>query len=409
MPTPVLLSLLCAAAFSPALAIAGGLTAAAAVAGVTAFASLPGGVLVELLVGALERVQEGGKKGAASAEDLEREISEAIQRALSTGSGASTELRAEIAEVLKKIDVGGEVLRVALDESDERVRQDISAAVGFLGSHFDELRFLVQDIEEAVVAIQASLDLQSADVRAIMGQNDRQSTDIRLIRESLAVILRRTDGAGASRSDETTGPRWVHGCPYRGLLPFEETDAEVFYGRERLTAQLAVHMSGRVRAGGLTVVTGASGAGKSSLLRAGLLPALAAGQQIAGSEYWPRIVMTAGNDPLGDLAAHFAALGGGGDAVTIRNGLEQDPSAAHLMVWSTVLGDAARRPPSGRPGATARLVLVVDQFEQVFTLQPGAGGETGRQAFITALCAAGTKPVGPRAGTRRGRGHRGAR
>jgi hypothetical protein len=58
---------------------------------------------------------ETGAAVAAAAEDLEREISEAIQRALSTGNSASTELRAEIAEILKKIDAGGEVLRVALD------------------------------------------------------------------------------------------------------------------------------------------------------------------------------------------------------------------------------------------------------------------------------------------------------
>ena len=393
LPSTVLLSLLCAATFSPVLAVAGGL-GVVAVAGVTAFSSLGGGVLTGLLTEALQRVREGGKKGESSPEDLEREISAAIERALSAGDGTAAELRAEIAAVLKKIDAGGEVLRAALNENDEHVRRNMIAAMGILGSRFDELTFLVQDIEQAAVAIQASLDLQSADVRAIMGQNDRQSTDIRLIREGLAVILRRTDGDGA-RFDETAGPRWVHGCPYRGLLPFEETDADVFYGRERLTAQLAVQLSKRVRAGGTIMVTGASGAGKSSLLRAGLLPALAAGQQIAGSEYWPRIVMTATQDSLGDLAAHLAALGGG-DPIAIRNGLEADPSAAHLMVWSAILGDATRRPPPGPSGDTARLILIVDQFEQVFTLRPGADGEAGRRAFIMALCAAATKPVGPR-------------
>jgi hypothetical protein len=134
----------------------------AAVAGVTAFASLPGGVVVELLVGALDRVREGGKKGAAAAEDLEREISEAIQRALSTGNRASTELRAEIADVLKKIDAGGEVLRAALDESDERVRQDIIAAVGFLGAHFEragpEVGWRVRTAACAVAGGYADLD-----------------------------------------------------------------------------------------------------------------------------------------------------------------------------------------------------------------------------------------------------------
>src|SRR5580704_11489565 len=52
-------------------------------------------------------------------------------------------------------------------------------------------------------------------------------------------------------------------CPYRGLLPFSESDAEFFYGRERLAAELAVKLASRVTGGGLVVVTGASGSGKS--------------------------------------------------------------------------------------------------------------------------------------------------
>ena len=125
----------------------------------------------------------------------------------------------------------------------------------------------------------------------------------------------------------------MRGCPYRGLLPFDETDAEVFYGRERLAAELAVKLATRVTRGGLLVVTGASGAGKSSLLRAGLLPILARGQQVQGSERWPRIVMTPTKDPLTELAARLAALGGS-DAVAVRDEL-------------------ARRPGPGAPGRLA--------------------------------------------------------
>ena len=100
--------------------------------------------------------------------------------------------------------------------------------------------------------------------------------------------------------------RRAEGCPYRGLLPFSESDAEVFYGRERLAAELAAKLAARAACGGLVVVTGASGAGKSSLLRAGLLPILARGQQLPGSDRWPRIVMTPTKDPLTELAARLA-------------------------------------------------------------------------------------------------------
>ena len=57
----------------------------------------------------------------------------------------------------------------------------------------------------------------------------------------------------------------------------------MFYGRERLTAELAVKLAAQVSRGGLVIVTGASGAGKSSLLQAGLLPKLAQGRQVLGS------------------------------------------------------------------------------------------------------------------------------
>ncbi|HEV3294190.1 MAG TPA: helix-turn-helix domain-containing protein, partial [Streptosporangiaceae bacterium] len=206
----------------------------------------------------------------------------------------------------------------------------------------------------------------------------------------LAAREGRTPGAGHRVT------RWARGCPYRGLLPFSESDAEVFYGRERLAAELAAKLAARAAGGGMVVVTGASGSGKSSLLRAGLLPILARSQQVPGSERWPRIVMTPTKDPLTELAARLAAVGGP-DALAVRDGLARHPDQAHLAIRSAVLAAAARREeelPAPGEGA-ARLVLIVDQFEQVFTLNPDLGGDAARQAFITALCSAASTPVGP--------------
>ena len=67
----------------------------------------------------------------------------------------------------------------------------------------------------------------------------------------------------------------------------------MFFGRERLTAELA----GTLAQAGLVMVTGASGAGKTSLLQAGLVPALARGVQVPGSSSWSRISMTPGTPP----------------------------------------------------------------------------------------------------------------
>ena len=80
----------------------------------------------------------------------------------------------------------------------------------------------------------------------------------------------------------------------------------------------------------------------------------------------------------------------------MREGLARHPDQAHLAIRSAVLAAAARdeEPPVSGDGA-ARLVLIVDQFEQVFTLNPDLGGEATRQAFITALCSAAANPADP--------------
>ncbi|HEV3292117.1 MAG TPA: AAA family ATPase, partial [Streptosporangiaceae bacterium] len=208
-------------------------------------------------------------------------------------------------------------------------------------------------------------------------------------------VLAAREGRAPGGVGDRVAPR-LRGCPYRGLLPFGESDAEVFYGRERLAAELAVKLAARAGRGGMVVVTGASGAGKSSLLRAGLLPILARGQQIPGSDRWSRIVMTPTKDPLTELAARLAAVGGP-DALAVRDELAGHPDRAHLAIWSAVLAAAARsdeQPPASADCA-ARLVLIVDQFEQIFTLNPDSGGEAARQCFITALCSAAANPVGP--------------
>ncbi len=388
----VILSLLCASAFCPLLMATG-----IAGAGIAVLSSVGGGFLTQVITDALDRLRQRGEGHAPSHGDMERGIAQQIQQVLAAGDEHANTLRSEIASVLKEIDAGGIALRAAMEQANERVRGDVIAAIGVLGSDFSEMGFLIKDVAQAAAEIQRSLDVQGADVRAIIEQNDRQSTDIRLVREDLAVIAERTSAGKPTGTGRVDGvPRWVHGCPYRGLLPFGETDAEVFYGRERLAAELAVKLATRMTRGGLVVVTGASGAGKSSLLRAGLLPILARGHQVPGSDQWPRVVMTPTKDPLTELAARLAAVGGN-DTVAVRDGIVQHPDQAQLAFWSAALAAAAREDELRSVSSlnAPRLVLIVDQFEQVFTLNPGADGGAKRQAFVTALCAAATNVVGP--------------
>ena len=92
------------------------------------------------------------------------------------------------------------------------------------------------------------------------------------------------------------GPETRDVCPFKGLASFEAADADYFFGRERLVAELVARLVGA----GFLGIVGPSGSGKSSLLRAGLLPALAAGV-LPGSERWRRVLIRPGEHPLEEL------------------------------------------------------------------------------------------------------------
>ncbi|MQA88376.1 MAG: hypothetical protein GEV03_28110 [Streptosporangiales bacterium] len=141
--------------------------------------------------------------------------------------------------------------------------------------------------------------------------------------------------------------------PYLGLAAYEVEDADRFFGRERLLDELLA----RLRRGRFLAVFGPSGSGKSSLLRAGLLAAARGGRLRSGTP-WPTVLITPGARPLGELAHHGLV---GGPADEALNG--------------------------SRAGAAAdtELLLVVDQFEEVFTACRDASERT---RFIDLLLSA---------------------
>jgi hypothetical protein len=390
-----LLSLLCASAFGPLLAAGSGITDAAVGAGIGVLSSVGSGALGSVIVEALDRARGRGE-GAAARADLEKEVARQIQTVLEADDASAPALRAEIAIVLKQIDAAGTALQEAFETGNEQVRHDVVAAIGEIGAGFAELRFLLGDISATATAIQENQDVHGAQLRVIADRAGWAATEARLTREEVAAWRHSRSEPTSGDGTGEPGPRWVRGSPYRGLLPFEETDAEVFYGRERLVAELAGKLAGLLSRPGLLIVTGASGAGKSSLLRAGLLPALARGLQLPEAASWPCRVLTPTGHPLTELAAQLAALGGA-DPVSLRRELAQHPAEAHLAVRAAVLADVARRAGRHQPPGDGdeRLVLILDQFEQVFTLNQGGGAEAERLAFLTAVCAAATSPTGP--------------
>ncbi|MFH8405636.1 helix-turn-helix domain-containing protein [Streptomyces sp. NPDC018019] len=200
-----------------------------------------------------------------------------------------------------------------------------------------------------------------------------------------ADVARRCDAALAADgaltrllSARTPGDR----CPYPGLAAYTAEDAPWFFGRERATAALVGRLAERLEAPGPLVVAAPSGAGKSSLLRAGLLPALRAGA-LPGSRHWPVRVLTPGAHPLTELATALADLAG-----TLPGPAAQPADSASVAAAAEELAGAPERCSAAvraALGPRPRLVLVVDQFEEVFT---ACEDSRERRAFVTALCAA---------------------
>jgi hypothetical protein len=217
-------------------------------------------------------------------------------------------------------------------------------------------------------------------------------------------------------------------CPYPGLAPFAGRYARWFFGRERAVDELLRRVTDRLTGAGPLVVVGGSGAGKSSLLRAGLVPAIASGAlPVAGSTGWPQLVLTPTDHPVRALARRVSDLSpmpsllvpgiqriieetvadAGGFAAALRDLLAAYPAGAvdaetRVVNAETRVVDAETRVGGGggdmrdvseartagdevREARDRRVLIVVDQFEETFTL---CEDERERWAFIEALCVA---------------------
>ncbi|GAA5173572.1 hypothetical protein GCM10023321_75480 [Pseudonocardia eucalypti] len=181
-------------------------------------------------------------------------------------------------------------------------------------------------------------------------------------------------------------PRHRPHNPYRGLAAYEKEHADYFFGREDLVERLRSRLKERLTArsadtdGRMLVVVGPSGSGKSSLLRAGLIPELESEglPGVPGSSAWPVIVCAPGSEPLRTLAIRLApAIQADADELAEQLGAE--PEALGSAIRGALAGGSG-----GQPG-DRRLILIVDQFEEVFTT---CREKADRLAFVAALRAA---------------------
>ena len=152
----------------------------------------------------------------------------------------------------------------------------------------------------------------------------------------------------------------VHGdavvAPYKGLAFYDVADTAMFCGRHRLTAELVEFL----RHQRFLAVIGASGSGKSSVVRAGLVVCLGQGATkggLPGSERWLVRIVTPGTRPLESLALALLLAGEGEDDIAkFVCALRKEPQALHLRARRLI--EREQRP---------RLLLVIDQFEELFT------------------------------------------
>jgi WD40 repeat protein len=156
--------------------------------------------------------------------------------------------------------------------------------------------------------------------------------------------------------------------PFKGLEAFQQTDSHFFFGRE----QMIERGLKRMQETRFMAFVGASGSGKSSLVRAGLLPALRNGK-IPHSETWRTAIFKPGDKPLESLVTRIMPYLEEDDTRTIERVIQnvQDPEIAQ-QYFENILRDASEH---------SRLLIVVDQFEEVFT----RASDTEAQSFINVL------------------------
>ena len=153
--------------------------------------------------------------------------------------------------------------------------------------------------------------------------------------------------------------------PYRGLAPFQESDAELFFGRSDEIPK----MLRALQQDPLLTVVGDSGSGKTSLIQAGLVPALRR-DGLGDRKDWRVVVLRPGPEPARSLLAALAAADAGPGAPAVAARAPKD--------WAAALQERlADSPDTARP-----TVVILDQFEQVFTL---CQDEAQRRALAAVL------------------------
>jgi eukaryotic-like serine/threonine-protein kinase len=180
------------------------------------------------------------------------------------------------------------------------------------------------------------------------------------------------------------GPRIVwpkeKGSPFRGLAPFEAEHAAVFFGRDRVIEEARRRFAEAAERGApFLLIVGASGSGKSSLVRAGLIPRLTTHGVVASVDLWRVAQMKPGEGRSGPLMALATCLfatdalpelanGDYPNAASLGDNLRRGGTASAQPITSALgrVAEESQRERHADQGPKPVLVLLVDQFEELF-------------------------------------------
>jgi WD40 repeat protein/DNA-binding CsgD family transcriptional regulator/tRNA A-37 threonylcarbamoyl transferase component Bud32 len=215
----------------------------------------------------------------------------------------------------------------------------------------DVLRLMAEglkhgEIAQKLVLAESTVKWYAQEIYGKLGVNSR--------RQAVAVGQRLGLLEGTAERRDVALPDWMVGHnPYKGLAAFQQADAPDFFGREALVEQLVSRLQEHDDLARFLAVVGPSGSGKSSVVRAGLLPALKQGA-VAGSENWFVVDMLPGGRPLDKLEVALGRIA----AQYLPGIMQQLQRDAYGLVRVADL----ILPEDGQ------LLLVIDQFEELFTL-----------------------------------------
>jgi WD40 repeat protein len=355
MSAEALIAVLAGSALTPVVVAAGG--AATLTAGVGVIGAVGGNILTDVIKAAVGRLRPG-----SSPEPAVRAVADRIEAAFRGDGPADQELRGEVIALFRTADVAGTALRAAAAAGRDDLVPALADALIEVGARFGEFGFLLAAVRSSLAGIHHDLHRDRA-------QRDLDRERARRAEAGIQTILDHLNRADPPPVDHGGGP-------YRGLVGFEQADSGLFFGRRETTARLLARLDEQRVRSGLLLVTGPSGAGKSSLVRAGLLAAITGDRLAPGSRDWPVRVLRPARDPVRGLATHLADLAG----------IDTGRATARLD-HPHRLGARIVAAHGG-----GRLILIVDQFEELFTLTT----DRGRQAaFVSALDALARTPALP--------------